>query len=340
MGEVVRALGNSGATEFNHLLWVLLNSRDPMDAVERAKADRTTPSRVLEVLEKAAVQPGSLQDPSWASPLGAYQQIITEYVDSLSGFSFFDRALADRAFVPGQLGSKVAISTDTAVGSIVNEGQATPFMSFSYEAATIPITKAVAPIVVTQELARQREQMGWVGQRLRSKIVATVDTYAMSVIIAAATSTPTTGNTVAALVDDIAQAFSDVEIGQEPKLYWVLNAALAASLSARLAGSVGWDLTPAGGKLAGVPAIISAGVPSGDLVLVDASRFAADSEAITLDRSTQASVQLQSSPDSPSTGSTVQVSLWQQNKVGYKATRYFGLVALTDTAAAVITGMS
>ena len=51
-------------------------------------------------------------------------------------------------------------------------------------------------------------------------------------------------------------------------------------------------------------------------------------------------MQLQSTPNSPSTGATVQVSLFQENKVGYKATRYFGVVALTTTAAAVITGMS
>jgi hypothetical protein len=68
--------------------------------------------------------------------------------------------------------------------------------------------------------------------------------------------------------------FADLEIGQESRLYFVLNAALAASLSARLAGSVGWDLTPTGGTLAGVTTVVSSGVPTGNLVLVDASRFA------------------------------------------------------------------
>ena len=39
-----------------------------------------------------------------------------------------------------ELGSKVAISTDTAVGSIVNEGQIKPIMQLAYDAVTIPIT--------------------------------------------------------------------------------------------------------------------------------------------------------------------------------------------------------
>ena len=172
MGEVVRALGGkpsySGAAEFNHLLWVLLNSTDPMDAAMKARADSTTPTRVLAVLEKAAVAPASLQDPNTAAALAPFREIVSNYVDTLSGFSFFDRALADRAFVPAELGSKVAIATDTAVGAIVAEGQTTPIMQFAYDAITLPIVKAVAPITVSQVLARQRDAMGAIGERLRS----------------------------------------------------------------------------------------------------------------------------------------------------------------------------
>jgi hypothetical protein len=134
--------------------------------------------------------------------------------------------------------------------------------------------------------------------------------------------------------------FADIEIGEQSRLYFTLNSALAASLSARLAGSVGWSLTPTGGTLAGVPAVVSSGVPSGDLVLVDASRFAAYSDVVTLDASQQALLQANTTPDSPPVTTTVMMNLWQDNKTALRASRYWGLQALTTTAAATTTGMS
>ena len=244
MGEIVRALGKveppyKGAAEFHDLLWRLLNASDPKIAVEQARADRTTPSRVLEVLEKSAVTPGSLSDGNWAA-LGAYRAIISSYLISLSSVSFFDRALADGAFTLGLSGTKIGITTASAIGSIVNEGQIKPVSYMAFDAPTIPITKAIVPVIVTAELARQRAAMGQIGKELRSALVKAVDTYALSVIVAAATATATTGGTVANLVADIKQAFSDIEVGQESKLYWVLDPTLAVSLSTH------WLEAPAG----------------------------------------------------------------------------------------------
>ena len=127
--------------------------------------------------------------------------------------------------------------------------------------------------------------------------------------------------------------FADIEIGQQSRLYFILNPALAASLSARLAGSVGWTMTPRGGQLAGVDVVVSAGAPAGNLILVDASRFAAFNNTITLAASDKALVQLNSSPDSPPTSSTAMISLWQHNMVQLRAVRYWGFVNLTTTCA-------
>jgi hypothetical protein len=345
MGELVTELGRDlpyrGAAEFHDLLWRLLGSPDKQTAVERARADRTTPAHVLECLEKSVVVPGSLQPGNWAATLGAYRAIVTNYLSALSSYSFFDRALTDNAFTPELLGTKIAITTASAIGSVVSEGSVKPVSFMAFNAPTIPITKAIVPVIVTEDTTRFREAMGLIGRNLRSALVKAVDTYALSVVIAAATSTPTTGGTVANLVADMKQAFNGVTVGQESKLYWVLSPTLAVSLAARVAATTGsWDLGPSGGTLAKIPVVVSSGVPSGDLILVDASQFGAASEPITLDSITQGTVQLESSPDSPSTSSTLLISLWQQNMVGQVATRYFGIVALTATAAAVITGMS
>jgi hypothetical protein len=192
----------------------------------------------------------------------------------------------------------------------------------------------------TNELARNPASTGLIGRELQRSLARTVDTSALATIIAAGTSTPTLGGTVPNLISDLQSMFIDVEIGEQSRLYFVLNSALAVGLSARLAGSVGWELTPTGGRLAGVDVVVSNGAPIGSLILLDASRFAGYSDTITLDASEQATLQMNTAPDSPPTASTPLLSLWQHDMVALRATRWWGIQNLTSTAAATTTGMS
>jgi hypothetical protein len=182
----------------------------------------------------------------------------------------------------------------------------------------LALLKAVAMVVTTTELAKNPGATGLIGRELQKAIVRATDTRAIAVVIAAGTSSATAGGTVANLATDIKTAFAAIEVGADSRLYWTLSPALAAALSARLAGSVGWGLTPTGGTLAGVPVVVSAGVSAGDLVLVDASRFSAFSDTITLAESRQGVVQMDSAPDSPPTASTAYQSLWQVDKVALR----------------------
>jgi hypothetical protein len=86
--------------------------------------------------------------------------------------------------------------------------------------------------------------------------------------------------------------------------------------------------------------VVSSGAPTGSLVLVDASRFAAFNTTITLAASQTATVQLNTAPDSPPTSSTSLVSLFQSNMVALRAVRYWGLQPLTSTAASTTTAMT
>jgi hypothetical protein len=52
----------------------------------------------------------------------------------------------------------------------------------------------------------------------------------------------------------------------------------------------------------------------------------------------EASVQLDSAPDSPPSASTTTVSLWQENLFGLKAERFFAAEKITSTGVAVLTG--
>jgi hypothetical protein len=345
MGEIVKELGRDlpyrGGVEFNCLVrHLLIGKGDPFSALASAEAEAATPRRCIEVL-KAAVTGGSLADPAWAGAIGSpARPIIAAYVESLASASFFDRALADNSFVKVPPRTPIVIVTQSAVGSTVAELAPTPISSMTLSAPSVALRKSIAEVVLSVELAREPASTGLIGRELQRAAVKAVDTTAIGVIIASGTSAATAGPTLAHLVTDVQTMFNAIEKGEQSRLYFVLNYALAAALAARAAGTAGWALRPTGGELAGVPVVVSSGAPAGNLTLVDASRFAAYSDVITLATSQEGMVQMNTAPDSPPTGSTSFVSLYQQNLVALRATRYWGLQALTTTAAATTTGMS
>src|SRR5262249_23282454 len=95
-----------------------------------------------------------------------------------------------------------------------------------------------------------------------------------------------------------------------------------------------------GGEISGVTVLVSDGVPASTMVMVDASQVAAASETITLDASNEATIQLDSPPDSPPSGSSPLTSLWQMNMTGLRAERFFGCNRLNTTAVAMVTGVN
>jgi hypothetical protein len=57
---------------------------------------------------------------------------------------------------------------------------------------------------------------------------------------------------------------------------------------------------------------------------------------VTIDASREASLQMDSAPDSPPTASTVPVSMFQQNMVAIRAERYVNWIKARSTAASYI----
>lgn len=98
-------------------------------------------------------------------------------------------------------------------------------------------------------------------------------------------------------------------------------------------------MSPVGGTLLDLPALVSDGAPSGALLLIDASRVAANSDVAALDMSEQVSLQMDTAPTSPPVAATVQIGMWQHNLIALKAERWFGFELLAVNGAAVITGL-
>ena len=62
----------------------------------------------------------------------------------------------------------------------------------------------------------------------------------------------------------------------------------------------------------------------------------ADDGQVIVDASNQASVQMDSAPDSPPTASTTLVSLWQMNMTGIRAERWINWLKRRSTAVGYI----
>ena len=64
----------------------------------------------------------------------------------------------------------------------------------------------------------------------------------------------------------------------------------------------------------------------------------ADDGQVTIDASREASLQMESAPDSPPTATTVLTSLWQHNMVAIKAERFINWRLRRNNAVAYVAG--
>jgi HK97 family phage major capsid protein len=102
-----------------------------------------------------------------------------------------------------------------------------------------------------------------------------------------------------------------------------------------------------GGTFAGIPVITSENIPSTTgspdqgwpMILLKADEvLLADDGQVTIDSSREASLQMESAPDSPPTAATVLTSMWQHNMVAIKAERFINWRLRRANAVAYISG--
>jgi HK97 family phage major capsid protein len=122
--------------------------------------------------------------------------------------------------------------------------------------------------------------------------------------------------------------------------------AIRISLLRNALGQKEFDgMGPGGGSLEGIPVvtsenIVTAGSPAGSLIVaINAPEILlADDGAVQVDMSREASLQMDSAPDSPPTASTIMVSLWQRNMVALRAERMINWMRRRDGAVQYISG--
>jgi Phage capsid family len=325
------------AHEFEAIARYLVKARgDKMEARELA-APRAT-ERIKTIL-KSAVSAGGVGIGTWGSQLAEYEGLVAAWLDSLVNAGAFDAMRPSMKMVP--LHTRVSVVTTGASGTTVGESQITPISSMTLAGHQLAIYKALAIVIVTDELLKIADPAtnALFGNELRNAVAVETDRQFLALITSGISPIASSGATAANVLFDIDAALTALATDAASKLFiiaepettkkWVLRTTADGALAFP-------GMTPQEGVIAGTQVLVSDGVANNTFVVVDANQIAASAGTIELSASNQALLEFQTTPASPPAAGQLLQSLWQQNETGLLALRFFGAERLRDTGVAVI----
>ncbi|WP_312288803.1 phage major capsid protein [Stutzerimonas nitrititolerans] len=315
------------------------------------------------LVTKAAVAPATTTDATWAAPLvGAQGDVFADFIEYLRPQTLLGRFGQGGIPALRRVPFRVPLIGQTSGGDgyWVGEGQAKPLTKFDFNRTTLEPLKVANIAVATMEVIRDsspsadfiiRDQLAAaLRERLDIDFInpakAAVAGISPASILNGVAGIPSSGNDADAIRTDVRALFmSFVAANNAPTSgVWVMNsaAALALSMMRNPLGQTEFPgITMNGGTFEGLPAIVSEYVPTGIVALVNASDiYVGDEGGIDLSMSTEASLQMDSAPDNPTTATTVMVSLWQRNLVGFRAERAINWARRRASAVAYLTGVA
>ena len=335
------------------------------DAISIAKSIYDGQDNVIaatqRLVTKAAVAEATTTHATWAGPLvGDETSAFADFVEFLRPQTILGRF--GNAPVPSlrNVPFRVPLIGQTSGGDgyWVGESQSKPLTKFDFERKTLEPLKVANIAVATMEVIRDsspsadgiiRDQLAAaLRERLDidfiSPLKAAVAGISPASILNGVAGIPSSGNTADDVRADIKALFTAfIEANNAPTSgVFIMSSVTALALSLML-NPLGQAEFPGismnGGTLFGLPVIVSQYVPTdsgGSLVaLINASDiYLGDEGGIDLSMSTEASLQMDNAPDNPTTASTVMVSLWQRNLVGFRAERTLNFMRRRDSAVA------
>jgi len=340
---------------------------DTMKMIQRAKAWEADMPELQSIIEvgvqnmmdgvKAAVGAATTTDATWASPLIAYNVMASEFIELLRPNTIIGKIPGLRR-VPFNI-QMPATTTGSSVGW-VGENAPKPVTNMAFSTVTLRWAKAAGIIVLTDELVRfsnpaaeavvRNDLIEAMTQFLDGQFVdpavAAVTNVSPASITNGVTPVSRSGTNEAAFRADVKTLLSTFLSNNLSTAggVWIMTQqqALALSLMINSLGQASFPtITAEGGTLLGYPVIASENVKTmggspadgSNLIFAKASEIMlADDGQTVIDASNQASVQMDSAPDSPPTASTNMVSLWQMNMTGIRAERWINWAKRRSTA--------
>lgn len=312
--------------------------RAHIDHAERLKM----PDRVIRVM-KAPLQPVLTTDGSVDGYADA-KIIATTFLPLLRNASIFARLL-EAGMVRVPLRQRITIMTGSATGRVRSEGNVI-VVSRPGSAKYFLEPKSAAGIAIfSNEFVNGLTDGGeaTLSSTLRDAIAVSADAQFLD--DAEDGLTPvyvSTGSTADAAAADLKRMVDAVAPTAQSRLLWAMAPDVGRAASTLMSGDSFMfpEMSPTGGSMINVPAMVADSMAEGTIGLFDAAGFAGEMESINLRHAKHATVQMDSNPDSPPTASTTLVNLWQADLHGLLTEAYFGSQRLRDSAFAKTTGVT
>jgi HK97 family phage major capsid protein len=302
--------------------------------------------------QKAAVAVGTTTGTTWAGPLVYIQNLASEFLEFLVPQTFFGR-IPGLTMVP--FNSRVPRETSVITAQWVGEGRAKPVQAEAFDSVTLTFAKMAAIMGVTQELARFSSPSVEMlvrnnlakgiakfldGQFITPSVTAVVGQNPASITNGADTDSAS-GTDITAVIHDIREIlfhFQEYNIPTD-NLVLIMQPVLATSIGTMMT-TLGVrqfpDINGQGGSILGVNVLTSNNSPSGQITAMHPpSVFVADDGGITIDVSTEASVEMQ---DNPTSGDFHLISAFQNNLMFVRAERFVTWVRGRDKGVYYLTG--
>ena len=347
LGREDRVLRLNDFAKYARLL--MINKGNVANAVDMARREGVHQA-VVELLQRSPVTAGGAGGvgDAWGEATVAQRLVLSAFASALGHRSIFARMASDRAIVAVPLNTDVGfIASGSRTATTVSPGASVPLTMMNAAARSVTRQKAAGAVALTNELMRENpgtaEQI--IVRMLRDDVAAAVDAAVVPVLMAGAAERTATGSMLA----DLNTLLGDIGPNAASRLYAAAGPLMASYLATLGSNEVRTfpGVGPQGGELLpSVPLVVTDGVGSASLMLIDASKITGALEAPELSTSTQALIEMDDapaahagagSPVGPVGPSGQMVSLFQQNAIALMVVQYFGLALLRSGAAAAVT---
>lgn len=356
-GQIVSVKANlpKGA-RFARLAQAMVAAKGDLNGARAFAENRFGDTPEVATVLRAAVAAGTTTDPTWAGNLVEYRDIASEFIELLRPNTIFDKMTAVRR-VPFRV--KVPTQSAGSSASWVGEAAPKPVSALGFGQVQLDEHKVAGIVVISQELARssnpnaldviQRDLIKAVAQQIDLTMFDPAAAEVSGVSPASLTNgvvpVGSSGTNAAALRNDVQDLFNAfLGANQDISgLAWVMtpSQALAISMMLNPLGQPEFQgISAAGGTFFGLPVLVSNNLPvdtSGSIICLVNQQdiLVADDGTVTLDVSTQASLQMD---NAPAPGAQQLVSMFQNNLVAVRAERFLTWKKGRTTAVAYISG--
>jgi hypothetical protein len=316
----------------------LLATQGRVFEATESQHSRSLSPRAQRIIAKAAFSGATIGDGDFGEVLGDWRIARNAFFASLRTRSVFFRLL-DSGFRKVPLRTHLGIVTANATGWIVGEGAPIPLSAMKLSTPQLTPVSAAALMVVSNEVARSMSDGATetVNTELRGAVSDVVDARFFSLVIDGDTpSFAASGTTEAAMLADLRKLLAAVNKKGAGLLAWAMAPDVANGVVTSGVDAVSKGMTPLGGEMLGLPALVSSTIPAGTLRLINASAIAANADEISLDASGEADIQM---VDNPEVGEGVLTSMYQTNNIALRAIVSFGAERARDDAIAQLTGI-